>query len=248
MLKVALIGYGNMGKMIHEMSKPMPMEIVSIIDPAQEGCAREINAESLKDADVCIEFSHPSVVLENIRQVCLHKRNLVVGTTGWFDNLPEVQKLVEQSQNGVIYGSNLSIGMNLFYEVVANAAKIFAKYDEYDVYGLELHHRQKADSPSGTAKELGKILLNELKSKSQMQYEKVDGKIITEDLHFASVRAGHIPGTHTIGFDSEADSIELTHRARNRRGFALGALKAALWIDGKKGLYSFQEFIRENSL
>lgn len=246
MLKVALIGYGNMGKMIHEMSKSMPMEIVSIIDPIQDGCAREINNVTLKDAEVCIEFSHPSAVFKNIEQVCLHKRNLVVGTTGWFDRLPDLKQMVIKAQNGVLYGANLSIGMNLFYEVVANAAKLFAEYDEYDVYGLELHHRNKADSPSGTAKELGNILLKELKSKSKLQLDRVDGKINTDELHFTSVRAGFIPGTHTIGFDSEADTIELTHRARNRRGFALGALKAAIWLNGKKGLYTFQDFIREN--
>lgn len=244
MIKVALIGYGKMGKMIHDMSKSLPVEIVSIIDPNQDACEKTITEASLNSAEVCIEFSHPSTVMDNIMQICSLKRNIVVGTTGWNDKLEEVKKLVNEANVGMIYGSNLSIGMNLFYEVVAKAAEVFSRYDEYDAYGLELHHRQKADSPSGTAKELSKILLKELKNKTIVQYDKVDRKISNEELHFASIRAGHIPGTHTIGFDSEADTIELTHRARNRTGLALGALNAAIWIAGKKGLYTFQDFIR----
>jgi 4-hydroxy-tetrahydrodipicolinate reductase len=244
MLKIALIGYGKMGKMIEEKAKLMPMEIVAKIDPLQADCAREITAETLNGAEVCIEFTHPSAVIDNIVKVCSLGRNLVVGTTGWHDKLDEVKAMVEKSGIGMIYGSNLSIGMNLFYEIVEKAAQEFAKYDEYDAFGLELHHRQKADSPSGTAKELGNILLSGFESKTKLLYEKPEGKIQPEELHFASVRAGFIPGTHTIGFDSEADTIELTHRARNRTGFALGALKAALWIAGKQGFYTFRDFIR----
>lgn len=246
MTKIALIGYGIMGQMIHDLAKQMPVEVVSIIDPHQDGCLSEITDETLKDAEVCIEFSHPSVVLDNIKQICDCHRNLVVGTTGWNEQFQEVRKVVESSNVGMVYGSNLSIGMNLFYEIVEKAAAVFSNYDEYDPYGLELHHRQKADSPSGTAKELSNILLSSFKHKSQAQYDKLDRKILPEELHFSSVRAGFIPGTHTVGFDSEADTIELTHRARNRSGFALGAMKAAIWIAGKKGLYTFQDFIRAN--
>jgi len=244
MTKIALIGYGKMGKMLQDVSKNLPIEIVSIIDPHIEGVEQAITNETLKDAEVCIEFSHPSVVMENIRQICACGRNLVVGTTGWSDKLPEVQKLVADSKVGMVYGSNLSIGMNLFYEVVAKAAEVFANYDEYDAFGYEMHHRQKTDSPSGTAKELSSIILDKYRCKTTAQFDKLDRKILPEELHFASIRAGFIPGTHTIGFDSESDTIELIHRVRNRTGFALGALKAALWIAGKKGLYTFQDFIK----
>ncbi len=244
MIKIALIGYGKMGKMIEDLAKSLPVEIVSIIDPNVDGVGNEINASTLKNAEVCIEFSHPNAVMDNIRQVCACGRNLVVGTTGWSDKLPEVEKMVNNANIGMIYGSNLSIGMNLFYEVVKKAAEVFAEYDDYDVFGFEQHHRQKADSPSGTAKELSNILLEKYKNKSIAQYDKSDRKILPEELHFASVRAGFIPGTHTIGFDSEADTIELTHRVRNRTGLALGALKAAIWIADKKGLYTFQDYIK----
>lgn len=244
MTKIALIGYGKMGRMIQDLAETMPVQIVSIIDPHQEGCDSEITNETLKDAEVCIEFSHPAVVIDNIRQVCACKRNLVVGTTGWNDRLDEVKNMVENSRVGMVYGSNLSIGMNLFYEIVEKSAEVFSRYDEYDAYGFELHHRQKADSPSGTAKELSNILLTALANKDKVQYEKVDRKIMPEELHFASVRAGFIPGTHNVGFDSEADTIELIHRVRNRRGFALGALKAAIWVAGKTGLFTFRDFIK----
>jgi len=244
MTKIALIGYGKMGKIIHAVAQQKQVEIVSIIDPNQEGCEKVINNETLKDTDVCIEFSHPSVVVDNIKQICACQRNLVVGTTGWNDKLPEVRKMIEAADVGMVYGSNLSIGMNLFYEIVSKAAELFSEYDEYDPYGFELHHKQKADSPSGTAKELSSILMSSMHHKTKVQYEKLDRKILPEELHFGSIRAGFIPGMHTIGFDCEADTIELTHRARNRNGFALGAIKAAIWIAGKKGLYSFQDFIK----
>lgn len=244
MIKIAVIGFGKMGHMIKDLAQQMPVEIVTIIDPIVEGCEKAISNETLKDAEVCIEFSHPSVVIDNIKQICACGRNLVVGTTGWSDRLPEVEKIVKDAKVGMIYGSNLSIGMNLFYEVVKQAAEVFANYDEYDVFGFEQHHKQKADSPSGTARELSKLIMDKYKSKTVAQYDKLDRKIMPEELHFASIRAGFIPGTHTIGFDSEADTIELTHRVRNRTGLAMGALKAAIWIAGKKGLYTFQDFIK----
>lgn len=244
MVKIALIGYGKMGRMIEDLAQQMQVQIVSKIDPHQEGCEKEITVTTLKDAEICIEFSHPSVVIDNIRKICACKRNLVVGTTGWNDRLDEVKAMVEQAGIGMVYGSNLSIGMNLFYEIVEKAAEVFSRYDEYDAYGLELHHRQKADSPSGTAKELSNILISALGQKEKAQYDKVDRKIMPEELHFASIRAGFIPGTHTVGFDSEADTIEITHRVRNRRGFALGALKAAIWISGKTGFFSIRDFLQ----
>ncbi|MBM4399145.1 MAG: 4-hydroxy-tetrahydrodipicolinate reductase [Candidatus Cloacimonetes bacterium] len=245
-MKIALIGYGKMGKMIHEMAKNLSFDVVSIIDPFVIDCATEINLETLNNAEVCIEFSHPSAVLDNITQICQCKTNLVVGTTGWGDKLPAIRDIVSENDVGMIYGANLSIGMNLFYEIVNKTAEILANYPEYDAFGLELHHKQKADCPSGTAKELSKILLSKLKSKEMPVYDKLDRKVASNELHFASVRAGFIPGTHTVGFDSEADTIELTHRVRNRSGFALGALKAAQWIAGKKGLYTFSDYVRDN--
>ncbi len=244
MLRIALIGYGKMGRMIESMAAQQGAEVVAVIDPGQSGCGGEISESSIRDAEVCIEFSHPSAVIGNIGRICELGKNLVVGTTGWAERLEEVKRMVNAAGIGMIYGSNLSIGMNLFYEIVEVAARDFSAYREYDVFGYELHHRQKADSPSGTARELSGILLEAGLGKSSAQYDKLDRRIDPGELHFASVRAGFVPGTHVVCFDSEADTVELTHRVRNRSGFALGALKAAHWIAGKQGLHTFRDFIR----
>jgi 4-hydroxy-tetrahydrodipicolinate reductase len=247
MTKIALIGYGKMGKMIQDIAASLPVEIVSIIDPLLAGCEQTISNETLRDADVCIDFTHPSVVMDNIKAVCACHRNLVVGTTGWTEHLTEVKGIVTGSGIGFLYGANMSVGMNIFYEIVRKAAALFSAYPEYDPYGLELHHNQKADSPSGTAKELANILVNNHAAKTTTQFDRVNRKIQSDELHFASIRAGYIPGTHTVGFDSSADTIELTHRVRNRTGFALGALKSAMWLKGKTGMYTIEDYIKTAS-
>ncbi|MBT4333854.1 MAG: 4-hydroxy-tetrahydrodipicolinate reductase, partial [Candidatus Cloacimonetes bacterium] len=142
---------------------------------------------------------------------------------------------------GFIYGSNFSVGMNLFFSIIESAAKLMNKAEDYDLFGLEMHHNKKKDSPSGTAKVLSEIILQNIDRKTKVQYDKLDRKIEQDELHFTSVRSGNIPGTHSISFDSEADTIELKHTARNRNGLALGAIKAAKWINNKTGFYNFTD-------
>jgi 4-hydroxy-tetrahydrodipicolinate reductase len=244
MTKIALIGYGKMGKMLENLATNFPIQIVAKIDPTQPECSSEITLDSLQGADVCIEFTHPGSVIQNIKRLCELHQNVVVGTTGWDQSREDVIQWVESAGNALLYGANMSIGMNLFYEIVSSSAALVSQYDEYDAFGFELHHRQKADSPSGTAKEISKLILGQMPAKTSALYEKIDRKIAPQELHFASIRAGYIPGTHTVGFDSEADTIELTHRVRNRTGFAMGALRAAIWLQNKRGLYSITDFIR----
>lgn len=244
-LKIALSGYGKMGKMLMEAAPRFDAKIVAIIDPHVAEAKREITAENLCGADVCIDFSHPDAVFSNIQKAAGAGINLVVGTTGWNHALARVKDIVLEHGIGLVYGANFSIGMNLFFRMVENAAKEFNRFPEYDIYGYELHHRQKADSPSGTAIALSEILLDQSERKSNIIYDRVNRKIGEDELHFASIRAGFIPGTHTVGFDSEADTIELVHRIRNRSCLAIGALKAAQWIQNRKGMYSFQEIITE---
>lgn len=231
--------------MLASLAPQYGCEIVSIVDPLWQGAHREITPDAVREADVCIEFSHPSVVMQNIRKLIEFEKNMVIGTTGWHDKLPEVRDMALQKNVGLLYGSNFSIGMNLFLRVVANAVREFDKFNEYDVFGYELHHNQKADSPSGTAITLSDTILDASTTKQTAVFEKLDRKIEPDELHFASIRAGRIPGTHLVGFDSEADTIELTHRVRNRSCFAVGALKAALWLHGKQGVYSFQDMMAE---
>ena len=242
MLKIALIGYGQMGKLIEQLAPQNGCEIVAIIDPL---LGNEITAETVADADVCIEFSTPDTAFSNIKKLIELGKNVVTGTTGWFDELDKIKLMAEKKGTGFIYGSNFSIGMNLFFSIIESATKLMNKVEDYDLYGLEMHHKKKKDSPSGTAKVLSDIILKNIDRKTKSQYEKFDRKIENNEFHFCSVRSGNIPGTHSISFDSEADTIELKHTARNRNGLAVGAIKAAKWINNKTGFYNFTENLNE---
>lgn len=243
-MRAALIGYGKMGRAIHAIAKQKGIEITAIIDPvAPEATAKEISAAALKNADVCIDFTQPSVLVENVGKLAALGKNIVVGTTGWMEKEAEVKKIVRQNKIGLIFASNFSIGVNVFYRIVEKAAALFDKFADYDSFVLELHHNKKKDSPSGTAKSIGDIMLKQMKRKDKMVFGKLEGQIEANALHVASVRAGSIAGTHIVGFDSSADTIELKHEARSREGFASGALLAAGWIQGKKGFFSIDDLM-----
>ena len=242
MLKIALIGYGQMGKLIEQLAQNSDCEIVAIIDPL---LGNEITAETVANADVCIEFSTPDAAFENINKLIELGKNVVTGTTGWYNKLDMIKLMVENKGTGFIYGSNFSVGMNLFFSIIESTAKLMNQAEDYDLYGLEMHHNKKKDSPSGTAKVLTKIILKNIDRKTKSQYEKLDRKIESNEFHFASIRSGNIPGMHSISFDSEADTIELKHTARNRNGLALGAIKAAKWINNKAGFYNFTDELNE---
>ena len=243
-MNIAIIGYGKMGHEIEKIAKIKGINIVSIIDPNDNNATHnDINESSMRNVDVCIDFTNSNAVINNIQKISQFKKKIVVGTTGWYDKLEEVKNIVNQNNIGFIYASNFSIGVNMFFKIIENAAKIINKIEDYDVYGYELHHNKKVDSPSGTAKTIGEILIKNIKRKNKLLFEKIDRKIEANELHFASVRAGSIPGTHIIGFDSSADTIELKHEARNREGFALGAIMAAEWIKDKKGFYKMDDML-----
>jgi len=245
-MNIALVGYGKMGKAIAEIAAQRGHAISAIIDPEARGAtAGEISASALKGAEACIDFTVPEAALGNIRQYCKLGVNAVIGTTGWHESIAEVKKEVEKSKIGLIYAGNFSIGVNAFYMMLQNAAAIMDRLPEYDVFGVEMHHNAKKDSPSGTAKSIEKILLENIKRKKSAVEERLGRKIAPEELHFASVRGGSVPGTHEIFFDSASDTIELRHTARDRNGFALGAVRAAEWIRGKKGLYTIDDMMRE---
>ncbi len=245
--RIAIIGYGKMGCEIEKAARDRNVIVQAIIDPAQEKRGKfftEINAESMKDVDVCIDFTAPAVVIENVKKIAEHKKNIVIGTTGWYDKIDEVREIAEKNDVGIVYAPNFSIGVNIFFRVIENASKLFDRFAEYDPFVYELHHNQKLDSPSGTGKKLGEIVLAGIERKSKAEYGVVDRKIKPEELHVASVRAGSIPGTHVVGFDSKADTIELKHTARGRAGFAVGAVSAAEWIMCKKGFYSMDDMMK----
>lgn len=245
-MRIALIGYGKMGKEVERVASTMEIEIASIIDPGiQSGGIRfnEISSESLKNADVAIDFTTPGAAVENIRKTAGLGKDMVMATTGWHEQLEEARKIMRSSKTGLIFSSNFSIGVNLYLRIIGEAAKLVDRVDSYDAFGYELHHSQKVDSPSGTAKAIAEMLLKSIKRKTKAVYDRIDRKIGPEELHFASIRAGSIPGTHVVGFDSDADTIELRHTARNRSGFAAGVLMAAEWIQGRKGLFTMSDFM-----
>lgn len=243
-MKIALIGFGNMGREVARIVKEeQKHQIVSIsFEKIEDG----LDLKGIKKADVAIDFTSPDVVLSNISEVSKIGINLVVGTTGWYNKLEEVEKIVSKYKTGIIYGSNFSIGANVFFQIVKFASERFAAFPGYDVYGVETHHAGKKDSPSGTAKTLGRIIMQSYKTKKIFQNERVNRQIKPSELHFSSVRAGTNPGRHEIVFDSIADEVRLIHQARGRQGFAQGAIMAAEYIKGKKGIYRFEDlFIKQ---
>lgn len=238
-MKIALLGYGNMGKEIEGLvDKAGKHQIVSI-SLRQPG--EKIDEQSLKEVDVVIDFTSPQIVLENIKTVTMMGKNMVVGTTGWYDHLEEVKTMVGKRGTGLIYGQNFSVGANIFFKIVAFASTLFSKFGSYDVYGFEVHHSGKKDSPSGTALKIGSEILAHFPQKKMIQAEKLDRQIKPEELHFTSVRGGRNPGFHQVVFDSAADSVNLSHQAHSRVGFATGAVLAAEFIAGKRGFYNFDQ-------
>lgn len=241
-MKIAIIGYGKMGNMISKLAVERGHEVVTI-DPVVEADFKDINEESLKDVDVCIEFTVPDQALDNIKKIAAQKKNMVIGTTGWYDQIDEVKKLTKGL--GFIYSGNFSVGVNAFIRIVKEAAKLMGNLDEYDAYGYELHHNQKKDSPSGTAQMIANAVVDNLKNKKKIVTEKLDRAPEKDELHFASVRGGSVPGTHVVAFDSIADTIELKHTARSRLGFALGSVMAAEFIEKKKGWFEIDDLMKD---
>lgn len=216
-------------------------EIVSIIDP--KGKTTHISAETLADGDICIDFSRQEHVVDNIRKIAALKKNIIVGTTGWYEHLNNVKDIVNESGIGLLYAPNFSFGVALFLEMITHAADLIAPHRSYDVGGMEIHHNKKADSPSGTSLAITQKLLDKMPHKKSVIYDRQDGGTKPHEIHFSSCRVGSATGTHTVIFDSPTDSITLTHSAKNREGFAEGAIQAAEWLHNKKGFYTFEDIM-----
>lgn len=222
-LRISLLGYGKMGKEVEKLAHQQKIEVVSVIDSIVESSLIENSSE-----DVFIDFTTSESVIGNIRKISGFGKNIVVGTTGWQDHLEEAKQIVESSKTGLIYSPNFSVGVYLYSKIVENALKLLNKKLGYKILAHEIHHEMKKDAPSGTAKLLERII------------KETTG----EEIKFSSSRGGYIPGTHIIMLDSEADTIELKHIARNRSGFASGALLAASWIKNKKGFYNMNDLMK----
>ncbi len=228
-MKIALIGYGVMGRLIHRLAEEKGHEIAVVIDDADAGLSAAKLAEKLIGVDVAIDFTVASAVRRNVDACVTAGVPLVEGTTGWNEQRAELERSVRENMAAMVFGANFSVGVNLFYRIADFAAQLFAQFPGYQAFIEEQHHSRKLDSPSGTALKLKDIV----------------AKHIDTDLSIAATRAGNIPGTHRVGFDGPADQIQLEHLARSREGFASGAVFAAEWIMGKTGFYEFAEVMDE---
>jgi len=236
--KLAIIGYGQMGREIERVAKSQGINVTEIFE-----IDNPVSSDKDYAFDIAIDFSYPENVLANIENVAKLGKNLVVGTTGWYDKIDYVKRIVESYEIGFLYSSNFSIGVNLFFRIIEYASSLIDKFDDFDIYGNEIHHVRKKDSPSGTARKLAEIIFKNVSRKTELVSSRIDGLISPHQLHFSSIRGGDVFGEHTIWLDSVSDNIQLTHRAKNRIGFAKGAVEAAKWIYGKKGFYSFDDML-----
>jgi len=226
--RLAIVGYGKMGRMIEQFAPEYGFSVALKLDEFNNANFEGVTGENFRSIDVAIDFSIPSAVCRNVEGIAALGVNIVVGTTGWLEHVAAVKQAVEANGIGLVWSPNYSVGVNAFFRLVREAARLLESQPAYAAWAWEIHHSAKKDAPSGTLLKL----VDEMK---QAGY--------TRPIDVSSNRAGAHPGTHEIGFDSSADTITLRHTARSREGFARGALQAAKWVVGKKGFYEFADII-----
>lgn len=230
-MKIALVGYGKMGKIIDEISQSRGHEVVARLRETP-------TIENLNDPDVVIEFSNPEVAFQNIKTCLGNKIPVICGTTGWLDKKPEIETIALENGTAFLYGSNFSLGVNLFFALNENLAKMMNKFSEYNCQLEEIHHIHKLDAPSGTAISLAEGIIDN----SNFEAWKLD-ETKEKELGIFAIREDEVPGTHSVFYRSEVDEIEIKHTAYNRNGFALGAVIAAEWIVDKKGVFAMKDVL-----
>ena len=263
-MNIAIIGYGKMGKIIERLARDQGHCITAIVDPLTGHSADRLaagtsilsgitisksiaEAEGIDRADAAIEFTQPSTAAANIIALAEKRIPVVSGTTGWQEQMNEVETAIKVNQSALLWSSNFSIGVNLFCRIAWYAASLINEFPEFDVGGFEAHHNKKFDSPSGTAKILVEGILDRNKRKKKVVWETLNRRPEAEELHFPSLRMGSMTGRHSLFFDSAADTIEITHTARNREGFASGAIRAAGWLSESKrqGIFTFDDMLED---
>jgi len=234
-MKIAILGSsGRMGKVLIDLSKTRNHQVM---------CFDKTSASFPAKADVFIDFSHFSATAKHVEKICQLQKPLVLGTTGWEKEIKEIEKIVKNYQGKVVYGGNFSLAVNIFWSLLAEASRQFSKFsDQFDVFGSEIHHRFKVDSPSGTAKQAGKIIMENFPSKKKIVDSKLDGAIEKEQLHIASLRGGDFCGFHEFYFDGQFETVKISCNSKVRTGFALGAILCAEKINQlPAGFYNFKE-------
>jgi 4-hydroxy-tetrahydrodipicolinate reductase len=241
-MKIALLGYGKMGQIIERFALERGHEIVLKINIDNQ---QELNTANLRKADMAIDFSAPDAALSNIYACFDANLPVVVGTTGWYGQLQEVKNDCLSRNNTLLYGSNFSIGVNLFFHINEVMARLMNNFPDYDVQVEEIHHTQKLDAPSGTAMTLAEEIIENLDNKkewvNELEGTPFEQVLKNDQLLITSQRVENVPGTHTVIYSSEVDDIELKHTAHSRAGFALGAVVAAEWLQNKQGFYNIAD-------
>ena len=243
-MKIALIGHGRMGQAVEAVAEERGHRVVSRIGRPRSARS-SITAESLAGAEVGVEFTTPESAPANIKALALAGVDAVVGTTGWYDELDSVRSAVDEAGTGLIYAPNFSLGTQLFFRLVRLAGQLSDRLGVYDPHVLEAHHRYKQDHPSGTARRLAEILLEELSHKETWELGPSAGIVDPAVLQVSAIRAGEIPGTHVVALEGPDDRVELRHEAHSRHGFARGAVTAAEWVRGRKGVFTLEDMLAE---
>lgn len=237
-MKIALIGYGKMGKEIEKIARERGHEIVCTIDINEE---TKFDSPEFRSADVAIEFTSPESALNNYRKAFAADVPVVSGTTGWLENLDEIKQACEKDGKTFFYASNFSLGVNIFFALNKYLAQIMNQFPDYDVRMEETHHIHKLDAPSGTAITLAEDILANIGRKEKWSLNETES---ANELEIKAFREGEVPGLHTVIYESEADSIRITHDAKSRKGFALGAVLAAEFTKGKKGFLGMNDMLK----
>lgn len=240
-LRLALIGYGKMGREVERIALDRGMEIAVRVDIDSPS----LSTKGVRDADVAVHFAIPSTVVKHVKELANLRKPIVMGTTGWQNERATIQSIVESAGIGLVHASNFSIGINILYRLLKEAGTLFDRFAEYDVSVHEIHHKDKLDAPSGTALSIAHVLLNNIKRKKEILAGSPEGKIRPDQLQVASGRYGAVVGIHRVTFDSAADSIDIVHTAKNRTGFALGAVVAAEWIKDRIGMFTFEDVLAD---
>lgn len=238
-MKIVIVGYGKMGKATEQEAAQLSIPVSKIINSVEE-----INNSQFASDEVAIEFTAPSVCVENIKLLTEKGVSVVCGTTSWHDKLSEVEQMVKKHNTALFYAENFSIGVNTFYRIVAEAAKLFNGLSYYDPMIYEAHHKNKKDAPSGTAKKAAEVIVENIARKDKYVIGNVNRALAPEEVHVSSARCGTVIGDHKVIFDSEYDSIEVNHFSKGRRGYALGAVKCAEWIQNKKGVFTMNDYMK----
>ncbi len=242
-MRIAVVGYGRMGREIEQAALARGHTCSVRVDPHADDVEAGHTAGHLHSVDVAIEFSTGDAVLDNARAYVENHVSAVVGTTGWENRAKEVEELVASSSIGYLTGANFSLGANLFFMLAEQTAQLLDEFDDYEPMLFEVHHRGKRDSPSGTALEAARRVLSASSRKDCLVTEALHRPLEANEMHVASMRGGAVPGTHELAFDSAFDTIRVAHEARTRQGFAVGAVRAAEWLQGRAGRFTVRDFI-----